>query len=324
MKRIIVAALLLALPTGLRGNDTIAETAAGGLVLSRSADIDMASEDLFVSPRLVRVRYVFRNRSPRPIRATVAFPMPDQDFQAAHYGDVGFPSDFHTLVEGKAVAMQVERRAFVKGREVTDVLKALKLPVAGADIDKALDALPPAERARLVRLGIASSDEYDVGRGMERHLVPAWTARERWYWEQVFPAGRDLSVEHRYVPGTGGSVGSPVAFPPGTADAERRRMIADYCIDSDFLAAAKARSQNGRKLVRDMRLTHILTTGANWRAPIADFRLVVDKWLPGNLVSFCGEGVRKISPTRFEMRRTNWRPDRDLKVLILGEAGQPA
>ena len=37
------------------------------------------------------------------------------------------------------------------------------------------------------------------------------------------------------------------------------------------------------------------------RSPIGRFRLVVDKGAPGNLVSFCGEGVRKISPTRFEM-----------------------
>jgi hypothetical protein len=49
--------------------------------------------------------------------------------------------------------------------------------------------------------------------------------------------------------------------------------------------------------------------------------LVVDKGVPDNLVSFCGEGVRKIGPTRFEIRRRNWRPDRDLKVLIVKPAG---
>jgi Domain of unknown function (DUF4424) len=43
----------------------------------------------------------------------------------------------------------------------------------------------------------------------------------------------------------------------------------------------------------------------------------VDKGSPDNIVSFCGSGVRKISATQFEMRRTNWRPDRDVRVLIL-------
>jgi hypothetical protein len=49
---------------------------------------------------------------------------------------------------------------------------------------------------------------------------------------------------------------------------------------------------------------------------------VVDKGAAANLVSFCGEGVRKIGPTRFEVRRKNWRPDRDLRILIV-EARPP-
>ena len=61
----------------------------------------------------------------------------------------------------------------------------------------------------------------------------------------------------------------------------------------------------------------MLTTGANWRSPIGTFRLVVDKGKPGNLVSFCEIGVKKISPTRYEVRHTNWRPTRDLHVLII-------
>jgi hypothetical protein len=49
---------------------------------------------------------------------------------------------------------------------------------------------------------------------------------------------------------------------------------------------------------------------------------VVDKGAPANLVSFCDDGVRKISPTRFEVRHRNWRPDRDLEVLIVAPGGR--
>ena len=62
---------------------------------------------------------------------------------------------------------------------------------------------------------------------------------------------------------------------------------------------------------------YILTTGANWAEPIGEFRLVVDKGSSRNLVSFCGEDVRRISSTRFEMRRTNFTPTRDLSVVIV-------
>ena len=64
-------------------------------------------------------------------------------------------------------------------------------------------------------------------------------------------------------------------------------------------------------------MSYILTTGAGWRSPIGEFRLVVEKQRPEDLVSFCGEDVSRISPTRFEMRRRNWRPDRNLDVLFL-------
>jgi len=97
--------------------------------------------------------------------------------------------------------------------------------------------------------------------------------------------------------------------------------MAEYCVDAGFLAAldrASARHGPRKQIVLpDRRIDYVLTTGANWRAPIASFRLVVDKGAPGNLVSFCGDDVRRLSPTRFEMRKTSWRPDRDLKVLIV-------
>jgi hypothetical protein len=63
-------------------------------------------------------------------------------------------------------------------------------------------------------------------------------------------------------------------------------------------------------------ISYILTTGANWRDPIGRFRLVVDKGAPQNLVSFCGENVRQISPTTFEMVKTNFVPRRNLDILI--------
>jgi hypothetical protein len=44
---------------------------------------------------------------------------------------------------------------------------------------------------------------------------------------------------------------------------------------------------------------------------------VVDKGKPQNLVSFCAESVKKISPTQFEMKKTNFEPKDDLNILIV-------
>ena len=84
-------------------------------------------------------------------------------------------------------------------------------------------------------------------------------------------------------------------------------MIRDYCVDPAFLAGLD-RLRRRSPATPEQRIGYVLTTGGNWRSPIGDFRLVVDKGAPANLVSFCGEGVRKISPTRFEMRADELAP----------------
>ena len=99
-----------------------------------------------------------------------------------------------------------------------------------------------------------------------------------------------------------------------------------YCVDPAFLAGARpaiaADAGIDGPTIPEVWVSYILTTGAGWRSPIGDFRLVVDKGEPDNLVSFCGEDVRRISPTQFEMRRRNWRPDRNLDVLFLRPYGR--
>lgn len=306
-------------------NDSVAEMAAGGLVLRQTDDIDMVSEDLYVSAERIRVRYVFRNRRPQDVRVIVAFPMPDRDLSETRYQEIAFPSGFVTHVDGRMVRMQVERKALRGGTDHGALLRALGLPIVpegGVEsLTAAIDRLAPAERQGLLDRGLVEPVEYDLGRGMRRYFEPTWTVGESWYWEQVFPAGRDLVVEHEYVPGTGGSAGTTLAFPEMRDEPEARARYADFCVDRDFIATvdrmmARSTPQDPSLLI-EQRIRYVLTTGANWRSPIGSFRLVVDKGQADHIVSFCGENLRRISPTRFEMRRENWRPDRDLAVLIV-------
>jgi len=94
-----LALALCALAAPAPANDSVAETAAGGLVLVPNDAIDMVSEDLYVSRLQVRVRYVFRNRTRAPVRVTVAFPMPDRQLAEDEDGDVAWPDNFHTRID---------------------------------------------------------------------------------------------------------------------------------------------------------------------------------------------------------------------------------
>lgn len=329
MKRIVLVAVLAAALAGPAvANDSTAELAAGGLVLTRTDAITMKSEDLYISADEVRVRYVFVNTSGRDVTTRVAFPMPDIGGPDFFFHDTNIPGGedpanllaFVTRIDGKPVKMEVEQKAFVEGREITDwlVKRGIPLTLHVDGMVARLDALSDADKAEAERLGIAVPEEYDAGKGWEKHWNPAWILKTTFHWEQTFPAGREMVVEHRYKPATGSSVGTIVGSPSMSVTPEWGETRAHYCIDGDILAAVK----KGQGVAEyppfwEKRVAYILKTGGNWAGPIGDFRMVVDKGAAENLVSFCASGVKKIAPTQFEVRHQNWTPDRDLNVLIL-------
>ena len=145
---------------------------------------------------------------------------------------------------------------------------------------------------------------------------------------QKFPVGKTIAVEHSYTPIAGGSVGGALT-PEYRKDAGMgfKDYAAAYCIDKAFLAGfdkryaankkkAAARGDEYGVAYMEHWLDYVLKSGANWKGPIKNFRLVVDKEKPDNLLSFCMTGVKKISPTRFEVRKTNFEPTQDIKILI--------
>lgn len=306
----LFAGALLALPFGaVNANDTTAQLAAGGLVLVKNDAVEMQSEDLHLSRSRVQVRYVFRNTSGKDVTLRVAFPMPPIGGPGFFMQDVSIPVDapanllgFATRVDGKPVQSEIEQRVFVGDVERTAWLTANHVPLAPHrdEARAALGRLPAAKRAEAVRLGLIDDDG-----------EPAWTLRVTYHWQQRFPAGVPVVVEHGYTPSVGGTVATMLGEAQGDADTAAR-----YCVDAPLLRTLRAASRAGRHYPEQW-VDYVLVTGGNWKKPIGRFRLVVDKEAPGDLVSFCGEGVRKIGPTQFEMTKTNWRPDKNLSVLFL-------
>lgn len=325
----VAAAVLLitVLSGGLAGraaaNDTSAALGTGGLQFVHNDAVEMSSEQLYVSEQEVRVRYVFRNRTDRDVTSIVAFPMPDILLRAGdrHSRSADNFLDFKTVVDGKPVETSMERRVFALGLERTRLLADLKVPLVPLLPETAalLDGLPAEKKAELVALGLARVDEYDVGKGMEKHLTPFnWTLKTTYFWTQTFAAGRDVVIEHRYRPSVGrtaqGTHYDPAAKAPAAIE-QLRRMTATYCIDESFKTAAARALQGGN--LSEARISYILMTGSNWLGPIKDFALTVDKGAPENLVSFCGTGIKKTGPTTFQVTAKDFYPQQDLDVLIL-------
>lgn len=330
--RILTASLAAALALGVLpalANDSSAELGVGGLILTQDADIEMRSEDLFISRDQVVVKYRFFNTSARDKTIRVAFPMPEMEFSESPMPDLTEDPvnllGFSTIVDGQPVSAEVEQKATLEGADVTARLKGLGIPLA-PHLERtwqAMDALAQADRDRLVADGLAFIQEYDQGdgKGMQAHLFPMWKLATTFHWEQTFPAGRELAVEHRYHPATGSSAGTSIETPwADRNDPEYRAYLERFCVDDQFLAGIRKRMKDENTEYPpfwESRVAYILTTGGNWAKPIGHFRLVVDKGSPENLVSFCATGVRKIGPTQFEVVHENWRPDRDLDILIM-------
>lgn len=310
-------------------NDSTAELGAGGLLYVTTDAVHMTSEDLFISMKEVRVRYTFTNASDKDVTTLVAFPLPDLkgelDFMVAVPVDdpVNFLG-FHTTVDGKAVEASVQQRATALGVDQTDFLKSLGIPLA-PQLDAtraALDNVPKEKEGELISRGLVVPDDFDAGKGMEHHLAAVWQLSTAFYWQQTFPAGKTVIVEHRYQPSVGVTAGTIFSDP----DIEKNDALADYkqkyCTDKSFVAAAK-KAATGRPeddYLMESRIDYILTTAANWAGSIEKFHLTIDKGAPGNLVSFCGDGVKKTGPTTFEMTKIDFYPERDLSILILAGA----
>jgi len=308
---------VMALP--LCANDTLVTLGAGGLVPLKSAAIAMESEDLQISIRQITVRYVFRNKTARGIDAPAAFPLPllnggdleDDPMHLPSKDPVNFV-DFKISVDGKPVQPSVEVRATFDEKDITDRLSALGLPISVADkrFEAALSRLSRTQRDQLEKHSWIECDE-----GHPRRCGAYWITHVQYYWVQHFPAGAALTVEHRYKPVVGGS------YIPATYSGAS--SIKPYCGGADALARIAAYKKSHPAKTRDEivlyedRIQYILTTANNWNGPIGSFHLSVVTATPDDILVTCTPGLKRVTATQYEFSQPNFRPEKELDLLIL-------
>ncbi|MBK3405017.1 DUF4424 domain-containing protein [Methylorubrum populi] len=309
-------ALLLALALSAspaRANDSAATLDAGGLVLVRDTEIELASEDLRIAIDRIDVDYAFRNRSQAPRTLRLAFPLPPIDGAELSFSALSLPVrgsanfvGFTVKADGKTIEPALEERAFHGTQEVTERLKRHGLPLnplRREELETALKRLSPADLQALHGAGLLSDATPDAG--------AQWRSEAKFHWEQVFPADAELRISHSYAPVAGNWFLSP-------REAATREVRARYCLDDAGLAGirrlAAARPEG---YTRAFEVPYIVTTARNWAGRIGRFTLTVDKGRADALVSFCRQGVRKTGPTTFAWEARDYVPDSDLRVLLV-------
>lgn len=330
---LLVAALALRPATG-SANDSAGFEATTGIELTKTDAVTMESEDLHIGLDEIRVAYVFRNTTARPVETLVAFPLPDLDLAPGLTASAwGFPVagedflGFRLWVDDQPLAPQLERRAFFQGRDVTQELQEtggwalVPWTAHNGGYDAIVTTLPKAGMDRLRRDGLLKpGDDTDN---------PQWVLRTRYFWRQTFPPGVPVRVRHAYKPFIGGSRiarrlgaiadattwGNPIG---GEPDGPAR-----YCLDPETrraVAAAEARDPRPDGIFGMLNIDYILTTARNWSGPIGRFHLTVDKGAPDSIISLCWTGLKKTGPTSFESILSDFRPDHDLHLLFFVRA----
>lgn len=333
------AALTLAMAlTDASAEESLANLDAGGLIIEPTDQLELKAEDIFLSARQVRAAYRVLNKASQDLTLTIAFPLPEVTGEADL--DVAIPNpaspnflDVQARAAGKPVEASVEQHAFFapdggQESEITDLLKGLNIPLmpASAAIAEALKRLSDQDRAKL------SGPGYIQQAG--ENWVPLWTLRSRIVRQQVLAAGKEILLQYSYTPSVGSAAG--LYFDRTNLTGESLAQYQKkYCVNEGFLRAADAltkrltaaKPQPGENAKtpkpRQTYFGYAFVGGGRWSAPAGRFGLVIDKAFPDNLVSFCAEGAKKVSSTRYEFKRNNYAPDRNIDILILDKNAAP-
>ena len=315
----------------VRANDTAATLGAGGLIPTKSTQIVMESEDLSISSQRITIRYVFRNLSDRDVEATVAFPLPDLDGGDVYNVPINLPNQadpnfvgFAVSQNGKVIRFSIDERAFKDGKDITARLKSVGLSpnVLLEPLNAAVGKLPATVRHELEREELIIPGDFNPplrGTG-NRGWWADWTMRVQFYWTQRFPANGKVELEQSFRPVVGGSY--IVAQDSGESS------IKPYCgtaQDLERIAEVKKRHpvrQDGEATLYEQQIDYILTTANNWKGSIHQFRTSVQTESDEDILLTCTGGFKRTTPTQYELLRRDFRPEQELRLLILHPAAQ--
>ncbi|MDB5525928.1 MAG: hypothetical protein JWM58_3691 [Rhizobium sp.] len=333
MIRTLTFALMMGLgATQAFANDTTALLKTGGLEFVKTFEISMEEEKLYISPKEVRVDYIYRNTSEKPVTTYVAFPMPDIEGQMDAMVDAGNTASdnflgFSVVQDGVEIKPSLQQSVYAAAIDMTDIVKAAKVPLnpLGDATRAALKALPQDTLDDWLTRGLITQDIF-ADEGAVKAYIPLWTLKSAYWWKTTFPVGKDTHVSHKYRTSVGGTVAITYldeGKPKGQYYEEYRKK---YCVDDAFVKVSQKLLEDaaeGKPYYFENWISYILTTGNNWMGPIKKFTLTVDKGEPDNYVSFCGTGVKKTGDTTFQMTATDFSPERELDILLLVPSGAP-
>ncbi|WP_218688875.1 DUF4424 family protein [Psychrobacter sp. BF1] len=304
--------------TTAQANDSTGYVGTGGVAYLKNKNISMHSEDLYISKNNIRVNYEFKNLSNKDITETVLFPMPaaPSRLESDFADTTKLVDSFKIVSNGKPITAKTNVRTFMHPLVIEAGQRTYadnSITIDTTEIFKACGVKDSEMMIPWTNQGNTASVDQKLQNCTDKRLNKFintneedsylyWQSQIVYSWQQTFKANATTKINHSYQPLVGGSVHLG------------EEEFATFCLDG---ATEQALSKTGARPYHA--LSYILTTGANWAKPIANFKLTVERD-PNELVSFCWKGkgkVKKVNAMTFEIKETNFVPKHDFEVAFI-------
>ena len=340
----VLAVSLCANVTPVFADDGSARIGASGITFVKNNDISMIKEILAISTSHINAEYWLMNDSQKDLKTTMAFPMPAYCSTSSEYDQCPeAPTKvFSTLVDGQAVDAKQVRQAMLKGKDITNDLRALGL----TDLQLFFIASGKEQQEKRRKVPICfftdSGQEYVLSdkqktglyqlKALDDYGCPAWTVVQTYYWDLDIPAKKTVHIEHDYdySPYAGS------AYDPGNGSLLfQNRSNDEACLNDGTGDRIESRIQalkakTGRVWVDVHSVEYILWTARTWKGPIGEFVLRIkmdpdiakkfknpEKHRPEQFLSLCFPGKPKlIDSLTYEFTQENYVPPDKLVVYF--------
>jgi hypothetical protein len=315
----------------LSANDTGYGFQNGTFRFEKNPDVALQNETLTIGIDQITVDYVFKNESALPQVIPTVFPMPPMLFSE---GDVNWIQDFQVLLDGKCLETRRHLVALFGDQDITPQLRE-----SGWNERKLVD---------LLRRGMGDDSQNTLAEAQSKDWfrkgwisetgVPRFSLQEYFTWELELRPQQSHWVRHTYRPSFQSTVPMLAdsllernweveSWPLRKGESHGSRRSVPREADPEFAQAVIHASHSGNRTVVGDRffyptyLEYKLTTGANWRGPIRDFTLIIQKPSPDTLVTMFGnpqtQAMEKTQPGTLIFHATDFVPREELRFLFV-------
>jgi hypothetical protein len=322
LRTLLLLFIVFALPAW--ADDGFSELGAGGLVFAKSDAVSMDKEVLEIAPDRITASYEFKNNSAKDVSALVAFPLPP--IKCGGLDRSQYPDQFQTAVDGAPVKIQMETKAVVRderedllgtrkpGQDVTALLEQHQIPLDC----RLLGPKDPQDDPLQQRFNKAYNDAAALGLALPEQppsdpYEVYYQSQLKYYWMQVFPAGKTLHISHSYRPAYGASV---IELPSDYSGYQRNVLQYRQAYASDPKLAPYSQAAADPASREFIIVDFILKSANSWDGPIKDFTLVVKK-IPAFVVTSL-DGDVQFEAGDLIVHKKDFAPNEDLQVYFVG------